>query len=173
MAGGRPLQITWRAGDDAEALGAAYRREKNPEIRPRLQALWLVRQGRSLTDTAAVVGIHYRTLVTWLRWYRIGGLAEVRSHHQAGKGRASYLTAEQQEQLVAEVAKGSFFTAREVQQWIAATFQVHYRLKGVYRLLARLGCHPKVPRPYNPRSTPEEQAAWKKGGSPMPCALPG
>jgi transposase len=166
MAGGRPLRIDWQAGDEAAALGAAYRRERDAEVRPRLQALWLVRQGRSLQDTAAVVGVHYRTLQTWLAWYRAGGLAAVRAHHQAGRGRAAWLSAEQQGQLVAQAARGGFFTAKDVQQWVADTFGVQYRLKGIYRLLARLGCQPKVPRPYNPRSTAAEQTAWKKGGLP-------
>ena len=171
MAGGRPLRMDWQ--DDIAGLGAAYRTERDPAVRPRLQALWLVRQGRSLQDTAAVVGVHYRTLQTWLAWYRAGGLAAVRAHHQAGKGRAAYLSAEQQAQLVDQAASGAFFTARDVQQWVADRFGAHYRLKGIYRLLARLGCHPKVPRPYNPRSTVAEQAAWKKGGSPTPSSAPG
>lgn len=162
MAGGRPFRIEWQ--DDVATLGAAYRAERDPEVRPRLQALWLVRQGRSLQDTAAVVGVHYRTLQTWLAWYRTGGVAAVRAHHQAGIGRAAYLTAEQRAQLMEQVASGAFFTAKDVQQWVADTYGVQYRLKGIYRLLARLGCHPKVPRPFNPRSTEAEQAAWKKGG---------
>jgi transposase len=164
MAGGRPLRVDWR--DDVVSLGAAYGAERDPEVRPRLQALWLVRQGRGLRDTAAVVGEHYRTLQTWLSWYRVGGLAGVRAHRQAGAGRAAYLTAEQQARLVERVATGASFTAKEVQRWVADTFGVQYRPKGIYRLLARLGCHPKIPRPYNPRSTEAEQAAWEKGGSP-------
>lgn len=166
MAGGRPLRLEWR--DDVASLGAAYRAGRDPEVRPRLQALWLARQGRSLRDTAAVVGVHYRTLQTWLAWYRGGGLAAVRAHRQAGTGRAAYLTAGQQAQLVERVATGAFFTAKDVQRWVADTYGVQHRLKGVYRLLARLGCRPKVPRPHNPRSTEVEQAAWQKGGSPTP-----
>ena len=166
MAGGRPLRIDWR--DDGAGLGAAYRTQRDPKVRSRLQALWLVRQGRGLRDTAAVVGVQYRTLQTWLAWYRAGGLAAVRAHRRAGKGRAAYLTAEQQAQLVDRAASGAFFTAQDVRRWVADTFGVEYRLKGVYRLLARLGCHPKLPRPYNPRSTEAEQDAWKKGGLPTP-----
>jgi transposase len=168
MASGRPLRIDWQ--DDVAGLATAYRAERDREVRPRLQALWLLRQGRSLRDSAAVVGVHYRTLQTWLGWYRLGGLAAVRAHHQAGKGRTAYLTAAQQAQLVDQAASGAFFTAKDVQQWLAQTFGVQYRLKGVYRLLARLGCHPKRPRPYNPRSSEAEQAAWKKGGLPPPSA---
>jgi transposase len=166
MAGGRPLRIEWQ--DDAATLGAAYRAEQNPEVRPRLQALWLLRQGRGLADTAAVVGGHYRTLQTWLAWYRTGGLPELYAHHQAGRGRAAYLTAVQQAQLVEQAATGAFFTAQDVRQWGLDTFGVHYRRNSCYGLLRRLGCHPKVPRPYNPRRTPEEQSAWKKGASPTP-----
>ena len=166
MAGGRPLRIDWQ--EDVEALGQAYRRERDPEIRPRLQALWLLRQGRSLADTAMVVGVHYRTLQTWLAWYRSGGLPGVGAHHQAGTGRASYLTAAQQAELLAEVAGGRFFTAQEVREWVAERFGVHYTRLGIYPLLSRLGCHPKVPRPFNPRSTDVEQTAWKKGGSRTP-----
>ena len=166
MAGGRPLRMDWQ--DDVAGLGAAYRLERDAEVRPRLQALGLVRQGRSLRDSAAVVGVHYRTLQTWLAWYRAGGLAAVRAHHQAGQGRAAYLTAEQQAQLGDQAASGAFFTAKDVQQWVADRFGVQYRLKGIYRLLARLGCHPKVPRPYNPRRTAAELAAWTKGGLPPP-----
>jgi transposase len=159
--------------DSSEALGAAYRAERSAEVRPRLQAVWLIRQGRSLADTAAVVGVHYRTVQTWLRWYRRGGLAELRRHHQAGVGRPSWLSAAQQEALVAEAAQGVFFTAQDVQQWLAERFGVHYRRDSLYGLLARLGCRLKVPRPYNPRSSPEDQTAWKKGGSPTPSPPPG
>ena len=166
MAGGRPLRLDWREEDEAAVLGAAYRRERNAELRPRLQALWLLRQGRSLRETAAVVGVHYRTLQTWLAWYRTGGLAAIRAHHQAGRGRTAWLTAEQQAQLQQQAASGAFFTARDVQQWVAETFGVQYTRKGIYRLLARLGCHPKVPRPHNPRSSQAEQTAWKRGGWP-------
>lgn len=166
MAGGRPLRIDWQ--EDAETLGAAYRQERDPEVRPRLQALWLVRQGRSLADTAAVVGVHYRTLQTWLAWYRAGGLVAIGAHHQAGTGRASYLTPAQQAELLAAAAGGRFFTAQDIRAWVAERFGVHYTRLGIYSLLARLGCHPKMPRPFNPRSTAAEQTAWKKGGSPTP-----
>jgi hypothetical protein len=43
MAGGWRLRIDWQADDEAVALGEAYRRERDAEVRPRLQALWLVR----------------------------------------------------------------------------------------------------------------------------------
>lgn len=164
MAGGRPLRIAWQ--HTAAAVEAAYRRERDGIVRSRLQALWLVRQGHSLRDVAATVGVHYRTLQDWLRWYRQGGLAVVGQHRRAGKGRAGWLTAAQQAALAAEAATGQFFTAVDAVRWVETQFGVRYQRSGMYSLLERLGCHPKVPRPFNPRSTAAEQTAWKKGGSP-------
>lgn len=158
---GRPLVVQW--GEDAETLGALYRAERDYQARPRLHALWLVRQGRSVRETAGVVGVHERTVQQWLAWYRQDGLAGVRVHRRAGRGKAAFLTAEQQAALVAQAATGTFHTAQDAVAWVAEHFGVTYRLKGMYRLLARLTVRPKVPRPVNPKTTAEAQAAWKRG----------
>ncbi|MBI3950575.1 MAG: helix-turn-helix domain-containing protein [Acidobacteria bacterium] len=34
--------------------------------------------GKSLGEVTEVVGVGYRTVQRWVRWYRTGGLAEVR-----------------------------------------------------------------------------------------------
>src|SRR3712207_7263020 len=44
---------------------------------------------------------------------------------------------EQQAALVAEAAKGDFSTAQDAVTWVQEQFGVTYRLKGMYRLLAR------------------------------------
>jgi len=170
---GRPLVIDWRPEDDEGALKAAYRQEGRADVRPRLQALWLLRTGRPVWAVAVVVGVHERTVQRWLRWYRDGGLAAVRAHRQAGTGQPSFLTAEQQAQLWEQAATGAFRTAAEAQRWVAERFGVTYRPGGMYALLGRLRIHPKVPRPVNPKADQVAQAAWKKGGLPTPSPLPG
>ena len=160
MAGGRPLVVAW--AEDAAMLGELYRAEYDHQIRPRLQALWLLRQGWSVGTVAAVVGVNYRTVQDWLGWYRAGGLAEVRRHRRAGKGRAAYLTSDQQAQLVAEAAAGHFFTVADAVRWATEHCGITYSAKGMHRLLRRLDCRKKVPRPMNPKTSPEAQAAWKK-----------
>jgi transposase len=157
----RPLVVEWK--EDAATLGAHYRAERDYQIRPRLQALWLVRQGRSLRETAQVVGTHERTVQQWLAWYRHAGLAGVRAHRRQGPGEVAWLSAEQQATLVAEAAAGRFYTAQDAVVWVREQFGVTYRLTGMYRLLARLKVHPKVPRPFNPKRSPEAQADWKGG----------
>jgi len=67
----RKLGIAWQ--DDADTLFHLYRDETDPELRTRFHALWLLRQGQTPTAAAHLVGVHLRTVRTWLRWYREGG----------------------------------------------------------------------------------------------------
>jgi len=166
---GRPLVIAWRMDESEEALRAAYRAEQRADVRPRLQALWLLRSGkRRLGEVADVVGADYRTVQDWVSWYRHGGITEVRAHRRGGHGRDPFLTLAQQEEVAAEVATGRFRTAAAVGTWIAERYGVRYRQGGIESLLERLRCAPKVPRPLHEKADLAAQEAWKKGGSP-PC----
>ncbi len=161
---GRRLVIDWQ--DDASTLAGLYRTEQVVELRTRWHALWLLRAGHSLAETAGLVGIHYKTLQQWVAWYRAGGVAEVRSHRKAGRqGRASKLTAEQLSALRAKTATGVFHTASQARAWVCSEFGVTYTPKSIYGVLARLKLHPKVPRPQAIKADPLAQAEWKKGGS--------
>ena len=73
--------------------------------------MWMVAQGGTAivwaaedTAEAAAVGVSRNAVQQWLRWYQSGGLAAVRSHRRCGPGKPSYLTPEQQAQLVAAAA---------------------------------------------------------------------
>lgn len=168
---GRPLRIVW--GEDAATLHRLYLAEHDYQVRPRLHALWLIRQGHSVRETAGLVGVHERTVQEWVGWYRAGGIPAVRVPRRAGRGRAAYLTAEQQAQLVAQAATGTFFTVGDAVAWVAETFGVTYTAKGMYTRLARLGCRKKVPRPMNPKTSVEAQPDWKRGAWSPPSPLRG
>lgn len=159
------MVIEWRAEDTAAALKTAYHRARDRWVRMRLQALWLVRCGWRMDKVAEVVGTDYRSVQRWVAWYRRGGLSEVQSHRMGGKGQAAFLTAEPQEAVATEVATGRFRTASEIRDWIAAEYGVAYTVAGVYGLLDRLRCAPKVPRPMHVQADREQQRAWKKGDS--------
>src|SRR4030095_16440989 len=79
---GRPLVIPWR--HSAAELLASYRAERDGRVQPRLHALWRLRGGQGLQATAALVGVTYRTVQEWVRWYRHGGLEAVRTHQRGG-----------------------------------------------------------------------------------------
>ena len=134
-------------------------------MRARVHGLWLVRAGRSARAAAAVLGVHERTVTRWLGWYRAGGLAAVEGRHAGGQGAPSLLTAEQRAALAGEVATGRFRTAAEIRRWVQERWGVAYTEGGMYALLARLRCGPKVPRPVHAKADHRAQARWKGGAS--------
>ncbi len=160
---GRPFAVVWREEDTPEALKVDYQRERDPEVRTRLHGLWLLRCGWRLGMVAQVMGTHYRSVQRWVAWYREGGLPEVRAHKMGGRGPQPWLSPEEEIQVSDAVATGRFQTAWEIRDWIAQQYGVSYTLGGVYSLLQRLKCSPKVPRPVHTKADPEGQAAWKKG----------
>jgi len=164
---GRPFVVAWQDEDTEDALRTVYRAERDPALRQRVRALWLLRgDTRLVGEVAAIVGVDYRTVQRWVRWYRSGGLTAVRSHRLGGPGQPPRLTLEQQEQVAKEVETGRFRSAATIRVWITETFGVTYSEGGMYALLARLRCAPKVPRPLHAKANLEKQEAWKKGGLP-------
>ena len=160
---GRPLHIDWQ--DDEAALRRRHRQERDPELRPRWHALWLVRGGLSLRAAARVLGVDERSVRRWVAWYRAGGTTAVAEHRRGGRaGQPAWLTPAQQAALRAEAGRGAFRTAGEAAQWVRARFGVAYTASGMRAVLHRLGCRPKVPRPLAEQADPAAQAAWKKGG---------
>ena len=162
---GRPFELTWPEEDTSEALKAAYQGQRDVELRTRLHGLWLLRSGWRLASVAAAVGVHYRTVQRWVRWYREGGVAKVLSHKMGGKGQEAFLSDEAQEQVAQEVSTGRFRTAGEIRDWIAEEYGVRYKTGSIYSLMHRLRCSPKVPRPIHAKADQKQQASWKKGGS--------
>ncbi len=160
--------IEW--AESAEELRQRYRAEGTLVARKRLQALWPVRRGESVTAAAEAVGVGRRTLGRWLGWYRRGGLAEVleRIPGHGARGAQGWLSLAQREELVTRAARGEFRTYEEARVWVEREWGVRYSYKGMYWALAKLGVHPKVPRPAADKADPEAQAAWKGGGSAQP-----
>lgn len=159
---GRPLRIDWRGEDTPAALKARYLGERDARVRSRFQALWLLRDGWSIVRVAAVVGVHEDTVGDWVRWYRRGGLMEVAAHRMGGKGKPSFLSAEQERELVDEVSTGRFRTGEEIRQWIESEYGVSYTRNSIYGLLDRLGCSRRVPRPRHEKADAARQRSWKK-----------
>jgi Homeodomain-like domain-containing protein len=63
---GRRMVIAWQ--DDEAALYQRYRAEPDAEVRTRWHALWLIRQGRTATEAATLVGVERRSVQRWLAW---------------------------------------------------------------------------------------------------------
>lgn len=162
---GRKLTVEWAGADDAASLYERYRRERRPDVRPRLQGLWLVRTGKTTCEAAEVLGVDERTVQRWLARYRVGGLTPLQERHAGSQGAPSFLTAEQRHELSEEVATGRFRTAAEIRRWVEERWGVVYTEGGMDALLGRLRCAPRIPRPIHEKTDQLAQARWKKGGS--------
>jgi transposase len=95
-------------------------------------------EGQTESDIAHLLCVCERTVRTWLRLYRKKGLEALCTLHY--KGDPGELTPSQAEQLRNEIQTGRFRCARQVREWIQATFGFAYSLSGTKRLLQRLGC---------------------------------
>ena len=158
---GRQWQCAWQHSE--QELFQAYDQAADARLRSRLHALWLLRGGRSLAEVATLLGVAYRTVQTWVRWYRQGGVAEVARHRQGG-GAPAKLSAEQHQALKAQADTGRFRTQWDAIQWIHDQFGITYTYGGMRHVFRRLRLKKKVPRPQNPKASEGEQAAWKKKG---------
>jgi transposase len=88
----------------------------------------------------------------------------VRRHrHGSGRGRACWLSAEQQEAVKAQASAGAWRTAAQARRWIEQQYGVRDTATGISPLLARLRLTPKRPRPHAEPASPEAQAAWNQG----------
>jgi transposase len=164
MKRGRPLHIPWQ--ESVEELYELYRREKNSHRRTRLQALWQLRQGKSLTEVHRWIGVSYRTLQRWVTHYRCGGLAEVlaRLPGAHAQGAPARLCPLQQRALQAKADTGAFFTIHDAVDWVKARWGIDYSYKGMHYLLRRRKLKKKVPRRQAEKANLAAQEAWKKGG---------
>ena len=79
----------------------------------------------------------------------------MRIHWRGRTGEASYLTKDQERQVV--VATGGGTAA--VRDWIEAQFGVACTCGSLYRLLPRLGTRLQMPRPRHAQTDPQAQAA--------------
>jgi len=125
----RRLQIEWQ--EDETTLQTLYKQTQDHQDRTRLQALWLLRQGRTMKEVARLVGVHYRTMQEWVVWYRRGGVAEVLAHRHGGpRSSKRRLTSEQEAELKDKTEAGELRTIWDGVKWAQETHQVTYTYWG-------------------------------------------
>ena len=154
----RPLRIDWQ--EDEQTLYELYKQEKDHQNRTRLQALWLLRPGRSMKEVAGLVGVHYRTVQEWVAWYRKGGVDEVLQHRHGGHGgQERWLNEEQEAELKAKAEAGQIRIIQDGVEWAKKIYGVEYIYWGMCWVFYRLDLKKKVPRPKSPQASAEKQEA--------------
>jgi transposase len=161
---GQRIQVEWQ--ETADELKQFYKQERHPQRRTRLQALWHLRQGDRIEAVVEKVGVAYRSVQNWLKWYRQGGVREVcrRVTGYQSAGVPAHLTPLQQRALAAKVALGEFRTVWDAVRWVEDRWSIRYSYQGMYAMLKRHDLHLKVPRRRSEKADPQQQGAWQKGG---------
>jgi len=161
---GRKLTVDWK--HTADELYARYQQQPNTHIARRFQALALLRRGKTLKETAAIVGVCLRAVQKWLTWYRTGRVDEL-ARRRRGGNRTSVrplLTPDQQARLVQHAATQGFRTIREAVVWSQEAMGVVLSELQMRRLFRRLRFRRRVPRPLAVGADPAVQAQWQRGG---------
>jgi transposase len=151
-----------------EDLKSWVRKQKDARVRIRAQAVVLAREGKTAVQIASVLGAARRPVQAWVARYNRGDVAALKEGRHSGK--PPRLRREQEDRLKARLDAGAVpadgvctLRARDVRRILADEFDVVYALKGVYKLLHRLGYSYLAPRPRHPRAADERaRAAFKK-----------
>jgi len=150
----------------AEEVLEKERTERTPWKLQRLQAIRLAMEGReTYRRIAEIVRTTSSSLCKWIGWFRQGGVEELLGHaNGAGGGKEPRFNPQHWERFRAELAKGTWRTARDAQRWLRETLGLKIARKEVYRHLGKLGARLKVGRRSHVKKDPVATEAFKTGG---------
>ena len=149
-------------------LGQRYRAARQPIERSHLQIVWLVSQGRSEREVAAVTGYGQRWIAEIVRRYNTGGLAGLGDRRNQNAGAMSLLDDEDKAALRAALAEppadGGRWTGPKVAAWMTARLGRKVGPQCGWDYSRKLGHSPQVPRPRHAKAaSAAEQDAFKRG----------
>ena len=156
------LQIT-RSSPDHGELVELYRKERNPRLKERYHALFLMQEFINCTKVAELIKRSRRTIQTWVNMFNEGGLEAIIPN--VPPGRPSSLTEEQKETLKADVLTHprelghgfSNWEGKSVAHHIKQKFGVELSVRQAQRLLHELGFTLQRPKYKFPKADPEKQ----------------
>ena len=150
----------------SEEILALSRAEKDPRKRIRLLAVSLFLEGRSRTEVTNRLKVARGSVNTWVAKYLAHGLKGLDA--KKNKGRGSYLTTPQKQQLISHIeascmkTSGGRLTGDDIRKYIQLHFDVDYHPNAIYKLLTQLSFSWITSRSKHPKQSPEAQTAFKK-----------
>jgi transposase len=147
-------------------LERRYRTAKELVARSHWQMVWLLAQGQSAEQVAAVTGYTANWVRTIAQRYNQHGPAGLGDRRHRNTGAAGLLSASQQADLARVIEQpspdGGMWTGPKVAAWMAASLGRPIHPQRGWEVLRRLGWTPKVPRPRHAKADPQAQAVFKK-----------
>lgn len=151
-----------------EELQARYRASRDATEARHYQVIWLLAQGRSCAETAALSGFARRWVEQLLARYNAFGPSSLGDRRRGNGAKPRLLTPEMLEKLRERVKTppddGGVWTAKKVAAFMAAELGLaRVAEQRGWEALRAIGWTLQRPRPRHVRAaTPEEQAAFKK-----------
>lgn len=144
-----------------EELQSLQKSQSKVVVYQRLQMLRLLKQCQAKTLTAAskLVGVSKRSGLRWWKQYKQEGLESLLV---VAPTRQPRLSKEQQQELMAEAARGEFSTIAEILRWVEQSFGISYTEVGMWKLVRRLKIKKKTPRPSHVKKDEEAVERFKK-----------
>jgi transposase len=121
---------------------ATYKVEQNPRIKIKLQALYHLQEGKSITEVSEITLYDRKSIRRWLHMFVLfdyEGLID-----KEGRGRKPRLAPSDEESFsrrldcLQEQNEGGRITVDDIQKLLAEEFNCNYSRSGVYALLDRL-----------------------------------
>ncbi len=161
-----PATVTMPPELDDHDFAALARQELDGRVRLRLLALAHLQDGKTPREVGTMLKVHEKTVLTWLRRFRAGGVAGLAE--QPGRGAKRRLRVAQEPELKALIDRaqaqraGGSLTGEEIRTLVAEHFGVKYSLSGLYYVLHRAGLSWISARSKHPQRDPQAQARFKK-----------
>lgn len=157
----------------ADDLRRQARRERNRRTATRMLAIAHALEGASRAEAARLVGLERQALRDAVVRFNAEGLAGLRDRPKPGRPPA--LTDAEQALLRAKVFQqpkaaegGGDWTLPRLCAWLEGRFGKRLAPASLSRIMRGLDLSRQKTRPRHPRTDPQAQAAFAKGGSPAP-----
>jgi putative transposase len=162
----KPLIITCQS-HSKEEIQRKYDEEKNVDMARKYQAIFLLMEGKSKKEVARTVRISKRQLLRWIHAYNKHGIDGLKPVPKPG--RPGRLTAEQKQELDADLQKNprelgydfSIWDGKKLKYHIEHKFGVEFKVRRVQKIMHELDYSLQRPRPVLAKADPAKQEAFK------------
>ena len=145
---------------------AMSRKEPNPKNRLRLLAMASIKEGKPLTQIAAILKVHWKTIQAWVSRFRQGGIAKLYVKNTRVRVRKINTTIENWIKQFLNVLnrsdQGGHITGKQLHALIEEEFAIKCCLRSVYNVLHRLNFSWITARSKHTKSDEEVQKVYKK-----------
>ena len=150
----------------AEELQERYRRASDGVERTHWQMLWLLKEGKSAKEVAALLGYTARWVREIVRRWNERGVAGISDHRLEMAGAkpllGNQLRAELALRLQQPPADGGLWTGPKVAAWMQERLGRAVAPQRGWDYLRLVGYSARVPRPQHAKADREQQEAFKK-----------